>query len=355
MRAARVAVVALAALAALGPGGLTAQAAEPPTGWDGTNPFQCELQYAGFEPTGPNPAADPYCVEFDKRRQNVSQLGVVEFMSKEPARVAAASDKCFYFQSDHWRGSVVQADGTTKTYEWDGHYFFDKARAEGGVWVTNFNFNGHTSDPRTIPGMPPEYARYFGPGTGGFITRNQVQGDPRCAQRAAAEAPRIYRAPPRAVGCFKPSGSVGARRLGPVALGETEAVVRERLGPPVRVHRGFLRYCQEGGGKFLVGVAGDRSGDFGAGSDERVLMLLATNSAYRARRVAYGSRASAVRRSFRRAVRLFRQGRTHVYATARRSGTLIGVRRGRVRFLAVYDRRAVRGRAAVAELLRRSQ
>ena len=355
MRAARIAVVALAAVAALNWGAVGARGSDPPTGWDGTNPFSCVLQYAGFEPTGPDPAADPYCVEFDKRRQNVSQLGVAEFMSKEPARVAAATDKCFYFQSDHWRGSVVQEDSTTKTYEWDGHYFFDKARGEGGVWVTNFNFNGQTSDPRAIPGLPPEYARYFGPGTGGFITRNQVQADPRCVQRAQAEAARIYAAPPRAVGCFKPSGGVGARHLGPVALGETERQVRERLGPPVRVHRGFLRYCQEGGGKYLVGVAGDRSGDLGTGSDERVLMVLATNPAYRARRVAYGARASTVRRSYRRAVRLFRQGRTVVYATARRSGVLIGVRKGRVRFLAVYDRRAGRGRAAVAELLRRSQ
>ena len=39
----------------------------------------------------PHPEADPFCVEFDKRRQNVTELGVVDFLSKEPARVAAAS------------------------------------------------------------------------------------------------------------------------------------------------------------------------------------------------------------------------------------------------------------------------
>src|SRR5688500_2957427 len=109
-----------------------AGAAEPPAPWDGANPFECELQQAGFGPTGPQPEADPYCVEFDKRRQNVTQLGVVEFLALEPARVAAASPKCFYFQSDHWRGSVVQEDARTKTYEWDGRYFFEKARGGGG-------------------------------------------------------------------------------------------------------------------------------------------------------------------------------------------------------------------------------
>ena len=125
-----------------------------PTGWNGDNPFTCELQNVGFGTAYPHPEADPFCVEFDKRRQNVSELGVVDFLSQEPARVAAASPKCFYFQSDHWRGSLVQDDPSTKTYEWDGHYFFDKARGEGGVWVSNFNFNGRTFDPSSLPGVP---------------------------------------------------------------------------------------------------------------------------------------------------------------------------------------------------------
>ena len=160
-------------------------------------------------PTVPHPEADPYCVEFDKRRQNVTELGVVDFLSKEPARVAAASSKCFYFQSDHWRGSVVQADGSTKTYEWDGHYFFDKARAEGGVWVTNFNFNGQTFDPSQLPGMPPEYAQHFGPGHGRRHHPQRHSGRPvvhregqaaaavRQAARRGAASRRVRR--PRAV------------------------------------------------------------------------------------------------------------------------------------------------------------
>src|SRR2546421_10613736 len=105
-------VTAAAVLLAAAP----AAAVAPPTGWNGDNPFVCELQQAGFGPTGPHPEVDPYCVEFDKRRQNVSQLGVVDFLSQEPARVAAAADKCFYFQSDHWRGSLIQDEPPTETY-----------------------------------------------------------------------------------------------------------------------------------------------------------------------------------------------------------------------------------------------
>src|SRR4051794_30402390 len=169
-----------------------AGASQPPTGWDGTNPYRCTLQNAGFQPTGPDPAADPYCVDFDKRHQSVADGGVVAFLSLEPARVAAATDKCFYFQSDHWRGSVVQEDGSTKTYEWDGHYFFDKARGEGGVWVTNFNVNGQTGDPSQVPGVPPDIAEHFGNGTGGVITRDNFEADPTCAERAKKEGGKIY-------------------------------------------------------------------------------------------------------------------------------------------------------------------
>jgi hypothetical protein len=229
-----------------------AAALAPPTGWNGENPFDCELQWAGFGPTGPHPEADPYCVEFDKRRQNVTDLGVVDFLSKEPARVAAASPKCFYFQSDHWRGSVVQGEPTTKTYEWDGHYFFDKARGEGGVWVTNFNFNGHTSDPGALPGMPPDYARYFGPGTGGFITHNQVPADPGCAPKPGQSTP--YRPlPAGAVGCLGAHGGMSATAIGGVALGDRESRVRRLLGAPNLVRRGFLRWCLQPGGSLRVG------------------------------------------------------------------------------------------------------
>src|SRR3954447_8495907 len=204
-RVAVVGAVTVLALGAIPAGG----ASPPPSPWDGANPFKCGLQNAGMTAEVKRPAADPFCVDFDKRHQNVSELGVVEFLSNEPARVALAVPKCFYFQSDHWRGSVVQDDGSTKTYEWDGHYFFNKATGDGGVWVTNFNLNGHTYDPSQLPGMPAEYARHFGPGTGGVITHNEVQADPSCVQQAQAKPP--YAPPPKADSperCRPPRGAV---------------------------------------------------------------------------------------------------------------------------------------------------
>src|SRR3954452_15289590 len=141
----------VAALAAAPPAG-----AAKVVGWDGSNPFDCVIQNVGAGTNFPEPNADPFCVEFDKRHQNVTELGVVDFLSKEPARVAAASPKCFYFQSDHWRGTVSESVPQSEAYGYDGHYYFDKARGAGGVYVENFRIAGQSGDPTSLPGFPEE-------------------------------------------------------------------------------------------------------------------------------------------------------------------------------------------------------
>jgi hypothetical protein len=322
-----------------------------PRPWDGTNPFNCELQQAGLEAVGPHPEADPYCVEFDKRHQNVSQLGIVEFFSKEPARVGAAGDKCFYFQADHWRSAIVQDDGTTKTYEWDGRYFFDKARGEGGAFVTNFSVNGRTEDPGKVPGMPPEYAQTMGPGTGGTYFRSDSDVDPNCVEKAKKEP--VYATAPGGGGgtgaglatsdrCGTPA--VTSRALGPVRLGDPERTVRAKLGPPAEIRRGFLRYCDDGA--YLVGQRSDRSGDLGGDESDPTVMVVARRGTFR---FGPGTPAKPIRR-LRKAGSV---AGTRVW-TAKRRPLLFGTRAGKVRWVAVYDRRALRSRRAVRELLRRA-
>jgi hypothetical protein len=344
-----------------------------PTGWDGVNPFVCELQNAGTGTTIAHPAADPLCVQYDKRHQNVDQLGVVDFLSKEPARFALAGDKCFYFQSDHWRSSVVQSNGATKIYEWDGHYFFNKATGEGGAWVTNFNINGQTGDPTTFPGFPSDWSRYFGPGTGGVIIHNHVPADPGCAARAQSNPSSIYASPNGARGraspfgrrgsapafaCATPTGGVDAHHVGPVALGDSERHVRDLLGTPAAVRKGFLHYCQRGAGRYLVGFLSARAAKAGAtpgtGSNAPVAMILTTNPGYALNGIRRGSAASALRARFPNAHSVLRQRRTRVWTVTPGAGLIAGVRMGRVRYLAVYDRRAIRTRGALARILRRA-
>jgi len=370
-RVRRTALVAAAAVSAasgallLGGGGgagLALAATGPqPAPWDGVNPFQCVLQQAGTGATVPHPEADPFCIEYDKTHQNVDQLGMVDFLSKEPARTALAVPKCFYFQSDHWRSSVVQSNGATEIYQWDGHYFFNKATGEGGAWVTNFNINGHTGDPTSLPGFPPQWGPDFGPGTGGFILTDDVQTDPACVMQAQSHPAATYAAPgangqPTALGtapsfaCTQAIGGVGARNLGPIELGVSEPQVRQALGPPQRIRAGFLHYCEQGAGKYLIGfLPGTR-----LARTSGAVMVLTTNAGYETGGVGRAVAAGVFHRRFPRARFLLRQARTRVFALRAGSPVIVGLRRGRVRFLAVYDRRAISTRARLARTLRRA-
>ena len=180
------------------------------SGYDGSNPFNCVLQQAGLGTAFPDPDADPFCVEYDKTHQNVSEGGVVDFLAQEPARVAAAREKCFYYQRDHWRGSVVQSDGRTETYAWDGSYFYDRARGVGGAYVENFRIAGQAGDPTLLPGFPDEYRPFFGNGRGGVQTSEGFEVDARCQEQARRTNPYRRGGP----GGGAPPGRGGGRGRG---------------------------------------------------------------------------------------------------------------------------------------------
>ena len=301
-----------------------APAAAAPSGpWDGANPFQCTVQNVAFGTDFPDPDADPFCVEFDKRRQNLTELGLLDFLAQEPARVAAASNKCFYWQTDRWRGSVVQDDGRTETYGWDGSYYFDKARGAGGVHVREFRIAGQKGDPTTIPGFPADYRPYFGPGRGGFhYGGGEIEMEPRCV--ALAETRAVYRPPGSPPRCRVPGGRI-TRAIGGVRLGLRRATVRRLLGAPTRESPGSAHYCLQGGGTLSAGF---ERRDEGA----RVSVVRADNPAFRSFR---GVRPGASERSVRRAMRWQRVRR-------RRDGTkLLVLRQPRRTLVALVRRRRV--------------
>ena len=140
MRAGVLVLVAVVGVLMLG--ALPAHASDPPSGWDGTNPFACTLQQAGLGATVPDPNADPYCVDFDKRHQNVDRAR----RRRLPGQRARARRR---------RGAQVlllpvrplaRLGGRKRRLDQNLRVgrpvHFDKARGEGGVWVTNFNVNG---------------------------------------------------------------------------------------------------------------------------------------------------------------------------------------------------------------------
>jgi hypothetical protein len=318
------ALVGIAAVAlALVPAPARAQGPGAP--FDGTNPFECVLQQAGTGADFPDPDADPFCVEYEKRHQNVTELGVVEFLSLEPARVAAASPKCFYFQRDHWVGSVVQDDGRTETYAWDGSYYFDKAKAAGGVYVENFTVNNQSGDPTAMPGFPEEWKPYFGYGRGGFHSTGGVEADPACVARAEQEPP-YRREPvpkPGPPGCPEADGSVG-EAIGGLRLGATRAETIEANGQPKYEKRGFLRYCVRGGGKLMAGFSGGRA-----------QFLLTSNPGFDVNGVRRLTPERQAHRRLRGERELFRTSKTRVWAVRRRSHVLLVlIRKRRVAALA---------------------
>ena len=187
--------LAIVAALALATGTGRAGALTAPTPWTGANPYHCTVQQAGLGTLVPNPSADPYCVAFDKTDQNITQLGLLTFLLREPARTLAAVPKCFYFQEDSWRGSLIQSNGKTVLYSFRGHYFFNKATGDGGVWITGFTVAGHTFDPTTLPFFPPQYKADFGPGTGGVITHDDVPAVPQCVALAKRGPGAVYADP----------------------------------------------------------------------------------------------------------------------------------------------------------------
>jgi hypothetical protein len=331
-------VLALALSAAAG---AQTQGAGP---WDGSNPFACTLQQVGTGTDFPDPDADPFCVEFEKRHQNVTELGIVDFLSKEPARVAAAGPKCFYFQRDHWRSSLVQDDARTVLYEWDGSYFFDKARGRGGVYVENFKIAGQTGDPRLVPGFPEEWKPYFGPGRGGVQVSGEVQAEPSCGNRPAPGTPA---GPPAgsAPSCRAPGGLVTSG-IGGVRLRMTRRSAKRALGAPSTESLRYASWCLDGGGRLVAafGGRGDRS---------RVRLVLTDSPPFDARGIRAGTPARGARRRLRGERTLGRVGAVAVLAVRERGRELlIGVGRSRVAWIGVADSKLTR--RAIAKLIARS-
>lgn len=321
-----VAALLAAALVALSPDLARAPEFSP---YDGHIPFNCELQQAGTGTEFPHPEADPFCVEYDKTQQNVTDFGLTEFLSKEPARVAAASDKCFYFQRDHWTGTVVQGN-EPEVWHWDGDYWFDKATGNGATSVRNYRVGGEPQS--AAPYAPPEYQPYFDEkGGGGVLITNQFESDPRCAERVDSKRERLKIYYHRV-----PGGKVWRKRVTPVRLRTLrQRMIEEILGPPHRRAQHTDRYDVEGGGELRVGWRG-------SALDRRVAALLTTAAKYSHRGVGPGDRGRGARKALH-ARFLFHMLGDRVFEAPRRvrGRLLAGIDGGKVEWLAIADPRRI--------------
>jgi hypothetical protein len=335
-------IVTLALLCA----GAPASAQSPPEivgPYDGQIPFRCQLQNVGTGTAFPDPAADPFCVEFDKTNQNVTDLGILEFALQEPARVAAAVTKCFYFQRDHWTGSIVQGQ-EPELYHWDGDYWFDVARGVGGASVRNLRIGGVPMD--ATPFVPAAYQPFFDPnGGGGVMVELELNPPSHCTSKVDTpqERDRVYAGRPEFMGCIEPGGEIRRNRVGGLALGMRRKQVVGHLGIPHDHRRGVDRWC-------LIGKGSLRAGYRGAGGPAE---LIATSSrGHVVSGVARGDSAKRARERLRLRPR-FRLGTRHVLE-ARSGGPLVVVGGGRVRWFALADRRLAAADGVLRRALRRA-
>jgi hypothetical protein len=322
-------IAAAAALIAAAP----AAAQSPPEAfgpYDGSIPFACTLQYVGTGTDFPDPDADPFCVEYDKTNQNVTDFGLAEFTAQEPARVAAASPKCFYFQRDHWTGSIQQGS-EPELWHWDGDYFFDKARGVGGVSVRNFRLGGVPMD--ASPYVPEAYRPYFDEGGGGgVLVELESDPDPNCAARVdtPAEQAQVYGGA-LAPACVPPGGELRGRRVGRARLGMRRAKALSKLGAPERYERRIDRWCLVGKGELRVAYS--RRG--------RARVILSSGRGHAIRGVARGDRARRAHRRLgieRRSSFKRRGMRAFEVAVGGPRRAWVGIRAGRVRWVLISAR-----------------
>lgn len=314
----------------------TARAQVTPTiigPYDGSIPFNCELQDVGTGTAFPDPGADPFCVQFDKTNQNVTDFGLVEFLLQEPIRVAAAISKCFYHQRDHWTGSIVQGE-PPELWNWNGNYFFDRARGVGGVSVVDFRIGGVPMD--ATPFVPPDYQPFFSPtGGGGAQVLLETNPDPVCAKRVDTpeEQAEVYADVAQARACVEPGGELRGRKVGRARLGMKRERVLSRLGPPRDFRRRVDRWCLVGKGQLRVAY----------GEEKRVVLVWTSGRGHAVRGVARGDRA---RRAQRRLglEPLFTVDGARVFESRRGRArrVLVGVAGHRVRWVAIASTRSVR-------------
>jgi hypothetical protein len=319
--------------------------------WDGHNPFLCEMQQAGTGSTFTHPDADPFCVEYDKTNASISDGGIADFLSNEPARLAAASPKCFYYQVDHWHSDLIAGNPATEIYNWDGAYFFDKRTGMGGVHVTNFRLGGMTANPATLPGMPADWAPFFGPGTGGVVIAGDVPVNPNCLPKPGSGGgggqtgggvggvPAIFgglsggpgsgNKPRAGVACRSFKGNTN-NGIGRAKLGMKRTVARRKFGKPTRTAHGFYHYCLRKGGDLAIHFGKHRKAD----------LVITNGKSFHSGKVKIGSRLSKVRSSLKHEQVLGRRKNDWVIGlTHKRWLLLVGVAKNRVVYIAAVSRK----------------
>ena len=144
---------------------------------------------------------------------------------------------------------------------------------------------------------------------------------------------------PRA--CLARRSPIGPRNIGRIRLGLTRTRLAARIGPSRR-RRTVTRWCVKRSRGRVSAVFTSRS------RRARARLVVTTARGHGNRRIRPGSSARALRRAYPR-LRRIRRG---LFRANPSSPRIFGVRRGRVRFIGVADRRLLRSPRALKRSLR---
>ena len=131
--------------------------------------------------------------------------------------------------------------------------------------------------------------------------------------------------------CLARRARVSGRGIGRIRLGAKRAALGRIRVAPTQRSRTRVRWCTNGGGQ-LTAVLSSRK------RSARVVFVATTAPGHRIRRVHADSSKAALARAYPRRVRLTRG----LFLSSRRGNALFGVSRGRVSFIAVAGRGALR-------------
>ena len=325
-----------AAVAAFAPLSAPVPQGNPAEPYDGHLPFNCQLQDVGTGTDFPDPESDPFCVEFDKTEQNVTDLGVLDFASKEPARVAAAGAKCFYFQRDHWTGSIVQ--GGTRDLPLRRQLLLRRGK--------RLRRRPHRQLPDRRPARrclrirPAGVQAVFRQGGGGayFADNSQVRPDCVAEVDTAQKQKQVY-------AHDLDAGPIFRKRITPLAFGTARSAILGEEGLPYLSDHGTDRFTVTGGGQLRVAYKGS--------GDSATVSALLTTAPKDARGAVHPGDPAGPARKALHAKRRFGLGEFKVFEARRRkrSRLFLATEKGKVAWIAVVDPTQIRGRKAVKAAL----
>jgi triacylglycerol esterase/lipase EstA (alpha/beta hydrolase family) len=145
--------------------------------------------------------------------------------------------------------------------------------------------------------------------------------------------------------CLARCSPIGRKNIGRIRLARSRRQLLRRVRPrPVRRTGYTYRWCVKRSSGRVIAVFSRRS------PRGRSRLVVTTARGHRMRRVGRGVSTRRLLRRFRHARRISRR----LYRAGPHSRRLFGVRRGRVRFVAVADRRLIRNRPALRRYLMRA-